>query len=184
MNKRNQKGFVLLGIVAIVTLTALVGGGLYVYTQSQLAKDSDTEASQAASPKASGSTSTKSEPASTTNSEFIASLESCAVSKTTFTHPFTGDELTKEIKGIQAGVCVYVEQMPNNGLMTCKYSEGQRAVAAKAYKDQQAAEGGSASASTGSGGTEAKSAYIVDGKEITNPLQTFLNDGTCVVSGY
>ena len=66
---------------------------------------------------------------------FPDKLETCAKYKCQFNHPFTGETMEKEILGVIDGKCNYVEQMPNNGKMECKYTESMRKAAAKYYAD-------------------------------------------------
>jgi hypothetical protein len=115
---------------------------------------------------------------------FPDKLSACEEYKCQFVHPFTGETMQREITGLVDGKCNYVEQMPNNGKMECNYTTSQRTVAAQYYRDVMAAEssGTSLNIDLGSGGQ--KVTYTIDGKEVENPLQTFLNDGTCMISGY
>lgn len=115
---------------------------------------------------------------------FPDKLDSCTEYKCQFVHPFTGENMTKEILGIIDEKCNYVEQMPNNGKMECKYLESMRKAAAQYYKDVAGAEstGVEVNASLVSG--EVKTRYTIDGKEVANPLEEAMNDGQCVISGY
>ena len=115
---------------------------------------------------------------------FPEKLDSCTKYKCQFTHPMTGETMEKEILGIIDGKCNYVEQMPNNGLMECKYTDSMRKAAAKYYEDVAAAEssGTSVKADLGSGEVETK--YTIDGKEVSNPLQEAMTNGQCIISGY
>jgi PBP1b-binding outer membrane lipoprotein LpoB len=115
---------------------------------------------------------------------FPEKLDSCTKYKCQFTHPMTGETMEKEILGIIDGKCNYVEQMPNNGLMECKYTESMRKAAAKYYEDLASTEssGTSVKADLGSGEVETK--YTIDGKEVANPLQEAMTNGQCVISGY
>lgn len=115
---------------------------------------------------------------------FPEKLYSCTKYKCQFIHPMTGETMEREILGIIDGKCNYVEQMPNNGLMECKYTESMRKAAAKYYKDVAAAEssGTSVKADLGSGEVETK--YTIDGKEVANPLQEAISNGQCIISGY
>lgn len=116
--------------------------------------------------------------------DFPDKLSACEKYECMFTHPFTGETLKKEIKGIIDGKCQYIEQMPNNGKMECNYSEASRKIAAQYYEDIYSAESGKTEVITDLGTGETKTTYMLDGKEVENPLQEFLNNGTCIVSGY
>ncbi len=113
-----------------------------------------------------------------------SSLDSCSEFKCEFVHPFTGETMEKKITGIVDGKCNYVEQMPSGGEMECNYTESQRKVAAKYYGDVAKAESSKISVSTDTSNWDQKITYEVDGKEVENPLNVFMNDGTCVISGY
>lgn len=115
---------------------------------------------------------------------FADKLDGCTPYLTNFVHPLTGEGLTKEIIGAVSGICTYREQMPGGGVMTCKYNESERVAAAQYYK--------SLALSTSSGtsvkidaltGTQTTT-YTINGKVVTNPLQTFMDTGVCVISGY
>ncbi|HKK62069.1 MAG TPA: hypothetical protein VJ951_05890 [Bacteroidales bacterium] len=104
-------------------------------------------------------------------------LRQCTAYFETFRHPFTGEELNREVLGLHTdGLCEYKEEMPNNGLMHCKYSEQTRAVMAQYYEDVVLS-------GPGSMGFKTK-LYTIDGKRVTNPLDEVLNNGTCTISGY
>ena len=83
-------------------------------------------------------------------------LSSCTPYQSQFTHPFTDEMMERKILGMVNGKCSYIESMPNNGKMECNYTDDQRTAAARYY----------------------------DNMTWSNPLQTFMNDGTCVISGY
>lgn len=115
---------------------------------------------------------------------FPDKLSSCTKSKCQFVHPFTGETMEKEITGIIGGKCNYVEQMPNNGKMECNYTASQRTAAAQYYRDIAAAASTGVRMKLDFDSGEQKTTYTIDGKEVKDPLQTFLTDGTCLVSGY
>ena len=115
---------------------------------------------------------------------FQSKLSVCAQLKWQFVHPFTGSTMEKEVVGIVAGKCKYVEQMPNNGQMECNYTESQRIAASNFYTAAAAgtSAGGNVKIDLGTGETEVGS--TIDDEVVENPLQTYLEDGTCVISGY
>ena len=78
----------------------------------------------------------------------------------------------------------YVEQMPNGGKMECKYVESDRITVAQYYKDMANAESEEVNISGNLFNEKPKITYKVNGKEVENPLQAALNNGTCVISGY
>ncbi|MFA4872259.1 MAG: hypothetical protein WC610_04380, partial [Patescibacteria group bacterium] len=116
---------------------------------------------------------------------FEDQLSSCIKYKTTFIHPFNGETMEKEILGIIAGKCGYVEQMPNGGKMECKYTESERKAVAQYYRDVAAGKsfGISINVELGEGGKQ-ETTYTMDGKVVENPLQEAMNNGACVISGY
>jgi hypothetical protein len=113
---------------------------------------------------------------------FSDKLSSCTKYKTTFVHPLTGGTMEKEILGIIGGRCNYVEQMPNNGKMECKFTESARIASAQYYRDVAIAESAGTSLDVDSNGQ--KWTYTIDGKVVENPLQEALDSGMCVISGY
>ena len=114
---------------------------------------------------------------------FADHLEKCTPYKGEFTHPFTGQKMQRKIVGIVDDRCLYTEEMPNNGLMTCKHHIDQLPVIAQHYRVVILAESYSLSASIKSQ-EKVKTTYTINGKEVKNPLQECMNNGTCVISGY
>lgn len=115
--------------------------------------------------------------------EFPDMLENCTKYTCQFTHPFTGEKMTKEILGIVENECSYTEEMPNNGQMNCNYTESMRR--AVAQYDRNLANATSFGTEVLSDlGDETKITYTIDGNQVENPSQEALNDGQCTVSGY
>ncbi len=115
---------------------------------------------------------------------FLSNLESCTPFTCEFQHPFTGEMMQRKIIGIDAGKCHYTEQMPNNGLMDCKYPESLRKAVVQYSKDLAAAESSSVESNIDFGSGETQTKYTIDGKEVENPLQEAIDTGVCVISGY
>ena len=117
---------------------------------------------------------------------FADHLEKCTPFKSEFLHPFSGQKMQREIVGITDDKCLYTEEMPNNGKMTCRYEIEQLPVIAKYYRDVALAKSHSTSAKITSHGDkqEVKTTYTINGKEVKNPLQECMKNGTCVISGY
>lgn len=169
-------------VVSLIVIT-VVGGSIYFISQSLL--------KTAEAPKVVNEvsnipvvTTTPLEQPQEQNPEidFADKLSSCTASKITFKHILTGDILEKEILGIVDEKCNYVEQMPNNGKMECKYSESERMAVAKYYKDMITAESVSTNVQTD---TESQqTTYTINDKEVQNPLQEAMESGICVISGY
>ena len=102
-------------------------------------------------------------------------LEKCTAYSEEFVHPFSGEELTREVVGLDTdGFCVYKEEMPGDGLMTCAYSEKTREVMAQYYEDQ-------ARYSSFAG---INITYVLNGKSVENPLDEVMKNGDCTISGY
>lgn len=176
-------------VLGVVIGVAILGGGAYLASQTVFKPKKTTETStntttaQTTQQPAAVATET---PTQSQNPEmvFADKLSSCTPNKTSFTHPLTGETLEKEVLGIADGKCGYVEQMPNNGKMECKYTESERSVAAQYYKDVASAETAESSVSGTLGSSETKATYTIDGKTVDNPLQEFMNSGVCTITGY
>ena len=118
--------------------------------------------------------------------EFPDMLENCTEYTCEFTHPLTGDILTREIVGVVNTKCSYTEEMPNNGRMDCEYSEKIRKAIAQQHRDinKTGTYGTEGSIKLGPEETEVNITYTIDGEIVENPLQEALDTGECVVSGY
>jgi len=114
--------------------------------------------------------------------EFPDHLELCTPYKCQFSHPFTGETMVKAVVGEEAGICLYVEEMPNDGQMNCRYNPELRTAIAQYYRDVAAAKTTDVDAQV----TEdrIRATYMIDGKEVENPLQEAMTTGQCVISGY
>lgn len=91
--------------------------------------------------------------------------------------------MLRNITGLKNGKCVYKEQMPNNGLMTCKFPKKDLANYADEYrKTMPSVDAGNMSVNV--------SADLVSGQQTSSSspdsplLQSAMNNGTCVVAGY
>ncbi len=181
-------------IVEIVIGVVVLGGVTYLTSQTILKskdalKTSNEISNQSLTATPSNTTTAQPSLQPATQSQdpeivFADKLNSCTPYKISFKHPLTGDLLEKEILGVINEKCDYVEQMPNNGKMECKYTESERKAAAQYYKDVASAESLKMSADLNLVSGEKKMTYIVDGKVIDNPLQDFLDNDVCVITGY
>ena len=117
---------------------------------------------------------------------FPDKLAVCEPFRCQFQHPFTGETLNKEIKGMIDGKCLYIEEMPNHGLMKCQYNEQQQKAVATYYKDLKNADtyGTKFHAEIGADSQQQTATYTINGQEVNNPLDAVMNDGTCQISGY
>lgn len=125
-----------------------------------------------------------SESYSSTCADFTENLRKCEPYSCSFKHPFTGGMMKRQIVGLKNNVCQYVEEMPNNGKMECLYPLERLDAVADAYKKAFAQfESGninfSAKFSLGDSSAETEGS----GND-NNALQKYLDDGTCVVTGY
>lgn len=114
--------------------------------------------------------------------EFPEKLRSCIPYKCQFTHPLTGQKMQRRIKGIVEGECRYIEEMPGDGKMECSYTKSEREVAAQYYERIMAA--GRVGVEVQISDEGIKTTSTINGKKIKNPLQEFLNEGICKISGY
>jgi len=86
------------------------------------------------------------------------------------------------VVGEEAGICLYVEEMPNDGQMNCRYNPELRTAIAQYYRDVAAAKTTDVDAQV----TEdrIRATYTIDGTDVENPLQEAMTNGQCDISGY
>ncbi len=170
-------------IIATITIGVLllIGGAALAAVSLSKSRQASKQSNQATT------SPTSSPPANATAEQlaFADKLKACEKYKAQFTHPLTGEKMEREISGLVENKCNYIEQMPNGGKMTCKYSQTQREAAANYYK-LTATDSGSASTESKTDPATGKIVTItkVNGKEVESPLTTYMSDGTCVISGY
>jgi hypothetical protein len=111
-------------------------------------------------------------------------LESCEVYTQNFNHPYTGESLERKVNGIVDGKCSYIETMPNGGKMECKYTEESRKAVAQYYRKMANAQSFGTKVKSDPEAGKQKVKYVINGKEVNNPLQECTNNGTCIISGY
>jgi len=116
-------------------------------------------------------------------------LETCTPYTCSQPHPMFQNYVVKQtIMGFADDTCVWIQTMPNGGKMKCNLSgDMQNAVAH--YLKSQTENTKSQSVSTTKikidfATGKSKSTSYVDGKEASNPIQTALAKGQCVISGY
>ena len=114
--------------------------------------------------------------------DFPDYLDLCTPYKCQFSHPFTGETMVKAVVGEKAGICIYVEEMPNAGQMNCRYNPELRTAIAQYYRDVAAARTTDVDVQV----TEdrIRATYRIDGKEVENPLQEAMSNGQCEILGY
>jgi len=118
--------------------------------------------------------------------QFPENLKTCTKYTCQFTHPLTGEKMTREIVGIVNDKCSYTEEMPNNGQLNCNYTEDMRIAIAqhnKVIADTQSF-GVELSVDLNPNGAEIKTMYTVDGKTTDSSSQEALDNGSCVITGY
>lgn len=91
--------------------------------------------------------------------EYAQKIRTCTPYFCTYRHPmFPDQKMVKKIVGREAGFCKTEEQMPNNGLMTCLFTDDKLKRVAEFTKSL--------------------------GQKHKNIMQQWSNDGTCEISGY
>lgn len=165
-----------IAIIIVLILAVAVGG--YIYWQTSELQKEEVKLPEINPPKE------KKELTLDTDCDVLPNkLDSCTEYKCQFIHPFTGEAMIREIIGIIDEKCNYVEEMPSNGKLECKYTESMRKAAAQYYKDVALAESFGTEIKGDLGGeTEIK--YTINGKEVENPLQEAMENGQCIISGY
>jgi len=130
--------------------------------------------------------------------EFPDMLESCTPYKCETENPLKikveGKPLVivNEIHGIVDGKCHYTSSVSDGGGTECYFTDEMRNVVAQSSRDllsggkvktetRVSSEGTVESVIT-IDGKEVK--YIIDGKEVSNPMQEALDNGQCVIFGY
>ncbi|MAE13109.1 hypothetical protein CMO92_00960 [Candidatus Woesearchaeota archaeon] len=116
--------------------------------------------------------------------KFPDKLESCEPFSCEFDHPFTSDLMERQIVGLEDDKCKYSEEMPNNGRMDCEFTESLRKAMAKYHKDIAASESSRTDIKADLGSGDVETTYMIDGKQVQNPLQEALITKQCVISGY
>ena len=104
---------------------------------------------------------------------FAQNLTECKETNLEFKHPFTQELLERKIGGMQNGKCLYIENMPGGGQMTCNFSKEYRIAVSKFILEY--AKKGSAERSVSNGSIKHK----IGGREVENPFQSAFNHGIC-----
>jgi hypothetical protein len=111
-----------------------------------------------------------------TTEEYAEKIRDCKTGEYTLeTMGLSGTmEIPAGIEGIKDGVCVATMELPNNGLQTCKFPEADLNQVAQDYIDSV------------SGDTKVTATSSLEGSEVqsNNPLQKYLEDDTCQITGY
>lgn len=115
--------------------------------------------------------------------ELADNLETCSAFTQEFEHLFTGETFERNITKTSETECTFTEGMPNGLLMTCTFSEESRKSVANYYRALASAESfGTESSQSLDNEAEQTTTFTIDGKEVENPLQASMENGTCVVS--
>ena len=125
------------------------------------------------------------------DSIFIKSLENGLPYSGSFVYPFTEDTLCRTIVGLKNGICVYIEEMPDSGKMVCNYKEKDLKKRALYYRQISKAAPSSVNVKLVTGVTPegqptfiTNKVYMLDGKQIENPLAECFQNGDCKIVGY
>lgn len=185
--KKGKKAALVVALVLLIL--ALVVGGVFVMQKYSKPDIQSTEEQQdLTNTPTINQQQLEPETASSDNGcdSFPDMLEVCIEYACEFTHPITGEQMTREIVGINNGKCNYLEQMPNGGKMDCEYTEEMRIAVAKYHRDLVDSEsfGTDVSAELNPEGLNVDTTYTIDGKVVDNPLQEALDTSQCVVTGY
>src|SRR3989344_1097297 len=170
---------ILSGLIFIIAFSILLSGcgQKAAQTAPQSPASSAQQATSDNTPKTTPTTPDKT-PMSPEEAKFIGTcgsypdkLDACESFSCKFTHILTGELMERKIIGIEGGKCHYTEQMPNNGLMDCKYSESFRKAIAQSYRDFIASGGNAETEVTMDESGKTQTKYTIDGKEVESPLQ-------------
>lgn len=116
---------------------------------------------------------------------FPSKLRNCEPFQCKMTHPLIQSFIVEEtIVGKSGDTCQYRITMPNGGLMTCNVSEKQRVEIAKYLEQSATAERVESKTKVDLASGKSKTVTKIDGKEIEDPTQSALQNGTCKISGY
>ncbi len=113
---------------------------------------------------------------------FPDKLDTCEPFSCEFTHPLTGETTERRIVGLVDGICQYVEEMPNNGQMSCDYTDNMRKEVAQYYREVEPTYDTEINISINVG--DDTSVVANGAEEVPNPLLGALITGVCVVTGY
>ena len=118
--------------------------------------------------------------------DFGAKLSTCTPYKCTFIHPIVRGKMEKTIVGFQNNKCIYYEQMPNGGKMTCALTKDSLKAVVQYEKDTQTAmaAGKRQDVHVEMKNGVTQTTYAIDGKLVENPMQEALDSAQCVISGY
>ncbi len=113
-------------------------------------------------------------------------LRNCSVLEQQFVHPFTGDSLTRRVKGFSGENCHYVEELPANGRWECFYPKDKLPQMADFYLHPERFENAEIKSRTEfvDGNLVTTTEYIVDGEAIFHPMNDSIEKGECKVLGY
>ncbi|MGB2579192.1 hypothetical protein AAIR98_001111 [Elusimicrobium simillimum] len=102
---------------------------------------------------------------------FPAYMTNCTPFKCNFKHPMTGESMLRNISGLDKNKrCLYREQMPESGLMTCRFAQRELPAVADVYRKASALDPLSIQFST-----EPKIADTVS-------IQKYIDNGTCTIT--
>jgi len=198
VSKKKSSGFGKIFFLFLLILT-LAFTGYYLYTETvyldSIKSFTDQYTKNLALNKQPSSSQTLVYPTPTISAQtkqvlFANNLSTCTPSKLQFTHIQTGEIFEKEILGLIDDKCQYTEQMPNNELIECQFSDTDRLIIAQYFKDLTMADSYATEVSVDSTDIESEDQtqveleYTINDKQVTNPLQEAIDSGICTVSEY
>jgi hypothetical protein len=110
--------------------------------------------------------------------DFPDKLEQCTKYSCEFMHPIMGGQMEKEIRMV-GDKCNYTEELPNNGLMECNFTESQRKIAAAYYRSVAGSTSFKMKVTIDLGSGEVET----DGAGLEQAMTKMMND-VCVFTGY
>ena len=110
---------------------------------------------------------------------FPNKLRACKPYVCEYVHPFTGELMNREIKGLTDGNCIQEEELPGNLLMICNFDKSLRMAVAQYYEDSLNVS--TDNLSIGTSGSIDDLTYLVNGEEVSNPLQKAMDDKLCIL---
>jgi len=105
---------------------------------------------------------------------FPDKLDSCEPLICEFKHPINGVMLEREIIGMEDGKCLIQEESSKESKIECRYSDSYRKAIAQYWRNNN-----TKSMMVDTSASDIDTIYIIDGKEVTNPLMEQNMSGVC-----
>ena len=113
--------------------------------------------------------------------DYADRLEKCESFQCQYSNPIFGSTMTKQIIGIENDKCHTVEEMPNKGMVDCKYPMTKIKAIAQYLRNLSVAQSSHIKISV-SFGDKLKTKEEIDGKEVKDPLQESMSNGDCIMT--